>query len=89
MRTPLIVTHPSTLLHGGLRHAFAKSLFGPLFVAPELSEELESQMRSFENCIWLVGVRRYDSTINDLMRRVTTACARSETRHLCRRSCAG
>jgi two-component system nitrate/nitrite response regulator NarL len=30
-------------------------------------------MRSFESCIWLIGVSFYDSTINDLMRRVTTA----------------
>ena len=73
MRIPLIVTHPSTLLHGGLRRLFTKSQFGPLFIAPKLSEELEDQMRSFESCIWLIGVRRYDSTINDLLRRVTTA----------------
>jgi two-component system nitrate/nitrite response regulator NarL len=72
MRIPLIVTHPSTLLHAGLRRAFTKSLFGPLFIAPELSEKLESQMRSLESCIWLIGVRLYDSTVNDLMRRVTT-----------------
>ena len=72
MKTPLIVTHPSTLLHDGLRRIFAKSHFGPLFIAPNLSEELESQMRSFDTCIWLVGVSRYDFTINDLLRRVTT-----------------
>ena len=30
-------------------------------------------MRSFKSCIWLIGVRRYDSTANDLLRRVTTA----------------
>ena len=72
MRTPLIVTHPSTLLQDGLRQAFTKSLFRPLFIAPELSEKLESQMRSFESCIWLIGVSRYDSTVNDLMRRVKT-----------------
>jgi two-component system nitrate/nitrite response regulator NarL len=73
MKTPLIITHPSTLLHGGLRHALTKSLFGPLFIAPTLSEELESQMQSFGTCIWLIGVGRYDSIIGDLLRRVKTA----------------
>jgi two-component system, NarL family, nitrate/nitrite response regulator NarL len=73
MKTPLIVTHGSSLLHGGLRRIFAKSQFGPLFIAPKLSEELESKMRSFESCIWLVGVTRYDSTISDVLRPVTNA----------------
>jgi two-component system, NarL family, nitrate/nitrite response regulator NarL len=73
MKTPLIVTHASTLLHGGLSHIFAKSQFGPLFIAPKLSDELENKMRSFESCLWLVGVTRYDSTINELLRPVTTA----------------
>jgi two-component system, NarL family, nitrate/nitrite response regulator NarL len=71
MKTPLIVTHPSTLIHDGLRRIFAKSQFGPLFIAAKLNEELESQMRSFDSCIWLVGASRYDSTIDDLLRRVT------------------
>ena len=73
MRIPLIVTHPSTLMHGGLRSVFTKSQFGPLFIAPELSEELERQIGSSENCIWLLGVGRYDSATNDLLRRVKTA----------------
>ena len=73
MKTPLVVTHPSTLLHGGLRRIFTKSQFGPLFIAPKLSEELEGQMRSFKSCLWLIGVRRYNSTTSDLLRRVTTA----------------
>ena len=73
MKTPLIVTHPSTLLHDGLRQIFAKSQFGPVFIAPKLSEELESQMRSFESCIWLIGAGRYNSTVDHLLRRVTTA----------------
>ena len=72
MRIPLVVTQRSTLLHCGLREAFTKSAFAPLFIAPELSEKLESQMRSFETCIWLIGVRRYDETTNHLMRRVKT-----------------
>ena len=60
MKTPLIVTHPSPLLHGGLRRIFAKSRFGPVVVAPELSEALESQMRSFDSSIWLIGASRYN-----------------------------
>ena len=45
--------------------------FGPLFIVPELSEQLESRMRSFENCIWLIGVSRYDTTTEELSRRMT------------------
>ena len=48
MRTPLIVTHPSTLLHDGLRRLFTKSQFGPVAIAPALNDELESQMGSAE-----------------------------------------
>src|SRR6185437_16005755 len=73
MRTPLIVTHPSTLLHDGLRRLFAKSQFGPVVIAPALNEELESQMGSSESCIWLMGVNRFDATTQDLLRRLTAA----------------
>jgi two-component system, NarL family, nitrate/nitrite response regulator NarL len=71
MKTPLFVTHPSTLLHDGLRRLFAKSQFGPLFIASDLSEESESKMRSFDSCMWLVGVSRYDSTVDGVLRRTT------------------
>ncbi len=48
MRTPLIVTHPSTLLHDGLRRLFTKSQFAPVAIAPALNEDLERQMGSSE-----------------------------------------
>ena len=73
MRTPLIVTHPSTLLHDGLRRLFTKSQFGPVAIAPALNDELESQMGSSESCIWLMGVSRFDAATQDLLRRVMTA----------------
>jgi two-component system nitrate/nitrite response regulator NarL len=73
MKTPLIVTHPSTLLHDGLRCLLAKSQFGPLCIAPALNEELESQMGSFETCLWLMGLSHFDATTHELLRRVTTA----------------
>ena len=73
MRTPLIVTHPSTLLHDGLRRLFAKSQFGPVAITPALNEELESQMDLTESCIWLMGVSRFDATTQELLRRVMTA----------------
>src|SRR4029079_18038156 len=73
MRTSLIVTHPSTLLHDGLRRLFTKSQFGPVAIAPALNDELESQMGSSESCIWLMGVSRFDAATQDLLRRVMTA----------------
>lgn len=73
MKTPLIVTHPATLLHDGLRQTFAKSQFGPLSIASNLSDELESQMRASESCMWLIGVQRYDAATDQLLRRVTAS----------------
>jgi two-component system nitrate/nitrite response regulator NarL len=73
MRIPLVVTHPCTLLHGGLRRTFDKSQFGPLLMSPQLGEKLERRMQSLERCIWLVGVTRYDSTVSALLRGVTIA----------------
>ena len=37
----IVVTHPSTLFHNGLRHLFAKSRFRPVRIATSLNEELK------------------------------------------------
>jgi two-component system nitrate/nitrite response regulator NarL len=72
MSTPVVVTHPCTLFHDGLRQAFAKSRFRPVRIAPTLSEGLEAYLRSLNSCIWLIGVERCVSTTNDLVQRVVT-----------------
>ena len=72
MSTPVVVTHPCTLLHDGLRQTFKKSRFRPVRIVSELSEEVENYLRSLDSCVWLVGVERCSSTTIDLVRRVVT-----------------
>jgi two-component system nitrate/nitrite response regulator NarL len=73
MSLPLVVTHPSTLFHNGLRQLFAKSRFRPVRIATTLTEELESYLASAESCIWLTGVERSVTTSNALVRRIVAA----------------
>lgn len=73
MSLPIVVTHPSTLFHNGLRHIFAKSHFRPVRIATSLTEDLESFLQSQESCVWLTGVETSLSTTNALVQRVVTA----------------
>ena len=72
MSTPLIVTHPCTLLHEGLRQTFKKSSLRPVRVLSVLDEEAENYIRSLQSCVWLVGVEKNSSVTNELVRRVVT-----------------
>ena len=73
MSLPIVVTHPSTLFHNGLRQLFAKSRFRPVRIATTLSEDLENYLRSQESCVWLTGVEKCVSTTNALVRKVVSA----------------
>ena len=74
MSTPLIVTHPCTLLHEGLRHRLRHSTFRPVRILAAFSDEAETEIRSAQGCVWLVGVEKYNSPTNDLVRRVVATC---------------
>ena len=73
MTLPLVVTHPSTLLHNGLRHLFAKSRFRPVRIATSLTEELEKYLELLESCVWLTGIEGCVSSTNTLLQKVVTA----------------
>ena len=73
MTLPIVVTHPSTLFHNGLRHLFAKSRFRPVRIATSLTEELEKYLESLESCVWLTGVEGCLSSTNILVQKVVTA----------------
>src|SRR5262245_40917429 len=73
MSFPLLVTHPSTLFHNGLRQLFAKSCFRPVRIATFLTRDLERFLEAQENGLWLTGVDECISTTNNLVRKVTTA----------------
>jgi len=72
MSTPVVVIHPCTLFHDGLRQTFKKSSFRLVRIASTPSEEVETHLRSLKNCIWLIGVERCVSPTNDLVQRVVT-----------------
>ena len=74
MSTPLIATHPCTLLHEGLRHTLTQSTFRPVRILSAFSDEVATDIRSVPGSIWLVGVEKYNSTMNDLVRRVVATC---------------
>ena len=44
MTLPIVVTHPSTLFHNGLRHLFAKSRFRPVRISSSLTEDLQKYL---------------------------------------------
>jgi len=73
MTLPIVVTHPSTLFHNGLRQLFAKSRFRPVRIATALNEELETYLRSQSSCVWLTGVENSVSATNALVRKIVGA----------------
>jgi two-component system, NarL family, nitrate/nitrite response regulator NarL len=73
MSNPIVVTHPSTLFHNGLRQLFAKSRFRPMRIAISLNEELETYLRSQGSCVWLTGVENSMVATNELVRKVVAA----------------
>lgn len=73
MSLPIIVTHPSTLFHNGLRQLFSRSRFRPVRIATSLNEELETYLRSQSSCVWLTGVENSVADTNELVRKVVAA----------------
>lgn len=73
MSLPIVVTHPSTLLHNGLRQLFTKSRFRPVRIATALNEELETYLRTQGSCVWLTGVETSLAATNALVRKVVAA----------------
>ncbi len=73
MSLPIVVTHPSTLFHNGLRQLFAKSRFRPVRIATSLNEELENYLRSQSSCVWLTGVENSISATTALVRNIVAA----------------
>lgn len=73
MSLPIIVTHPSTLLHNGLRQLFAKSHFRPVRVATTLTQHLETYLLSVEHAIWLTGVEASPAATHALLSKILAA----------------
>jgi DNA-binding NarL/FixJ family response regulator len=73
MSLPIVVTHPSVLLHNGLRRLFAKSRFRPIKIATSLTQELQDYLGSLESGVWLTGVESCVATTDALVRKVVAA----------------
>ena len=73
MSLPIIVTHPSPLLHKGLRQLLLKSRFRPVRVATTLTGDLETYLTSLEGAVWLTGIERSLAITNALVRKVVAA----------------
>ena len=73
MSLPIIVTHPSPLLHKGLRQLLVKSRFRPVRVATTLTQDLETYLVSLESAIWLMGIERSLAATNSLLRKIVSA----------------
>ena len=73
MSLPIIVTHPSPLLHKGLRQLLVKSRFRPVRVATTLTQDLETYLVSRESAIWLTGIERSLAATNSLLRKIVSA----------------
>lgn len=73
MSLPIVVTHPSTLFHNGLRQLFTKSRFRPVRIATALNDELETYLRTQGSCVWLTGVETSIAATNALVRKVVAA----------------
>jgi two-component system nitrate/nitrite response regulator NarL len=73
MSLPIVVTHPSTLFHDGLRQLFSKSRFRPARIATSLNDELETYLRTQGICVWLTGVETSIAATNALVRKIVAA----------------
>ena len=73
MSLPIIVTHPSPLLHEGLRQLLVKSRFRPVRVATTLTQDLETYLVSLEGAIWLTGIERSLAATNLLLGKILSA----------------
>jgi two-component system nitrate/nitrite response regulator NarL len=73
MSLPIIVTHPSPLLHNGLRQLFAKSHFRPVRVATTLTQHLETYLLSVEHAVWLTGIEASPAATHALLRKILAA----------------
>ena len=73
MSLPIVVTHPSTLFHNGLRQLFTKSRFRPVRIVTSLNDELETYLRTQGSCVWLTGVETSIAATTVLVRKVVGA----------------
>jgi two-component system, NarL family, nitrate/nitrite response regulator NarL len=71
--TPLVVTHSCSLFRDGLRQTFTRSRFRPVRLLSSVNEDVEKDLQSADDCVWLLGVDKFEATNEQLLRQITTS----------------
>lgn len=66
VRTRVVVTHPCSLYREGLRQTLIRSRFRPVRLLSTVNEEWMA-----DDCVWLLGVDKFDATNEQLVRQIT------------------
>jgi two-component system nitrate/nitrite response regulator NarL len=69
--TPVVVTHPCSLLRDGLRQTLTRSRFRPVRLLCTVNEDVERYLQSAGDCVWLLGVDKFEATNEQLVRQIT------------------
>jgi two-component system nitrate/nitrite response regulator NarL len=73
MSLPIVVTHPSSLLHNGLRQLLRRSHFRPVRIATTLTDDLQTYLISLQSAVWLTGIERSPAATNALVHAIVSA----------------
>jgi two-component system nitrate/nitrite response regulator NarL len=69
--TPVVVTHPCSLFRDGLRQTLTRSRFRPVRLLCTVNEDVERYLQSAGDCVWLLGVDKFEATNEQLVRQIT------------------
>ena len=73
VRTPVVVTHPCSFFRDGLRQTLIRSRFRPVRLLCTVNEDVEKYLQSADDCVWLLGVDKFEATNEQLVRQITTS----------------
>jgi two-component system, NarL family, nitrate/nitrite response regulator NarL len=65
--THVVVTHPCSIFRDGLRQTLTRSRFRAVRLLCSVNEEVEEYLQSADNCIWLLGVDKFEATDEHLV----------------------
>ena len=68
--TPVVVTHPCSLFRDGLRQTLTRSRFRPVRLLCTVNEDVEGYLQSAHDCVWLLGVDKFEATNEQLVRQI-------------------
>jgi two-component system nitrate/nitrite response regulator NarL len=69
--TSVVVTHPCSLFQDGLRQTLTKSRFRSVRLLCTVKEDPGEYLQSAGDCVWLLGVEKFEATSEQLVRKIT------------------